>query len=130
MSRATTNAPCDPRLAEAIDIDRSARDDDGCRPLQNSYEGKTYSELERLGTPSRGNTLRAQGVLEWWDGVRKRDQSCSQQSACSFLACCMNMHHVQKIEIAAMVSQVSIVTLVDPTDARTLSTLAISPAGT
>jgi hypothetical protein len=53
MSRATTDAPRDPRPAEAIDIIGSARDDDGCWPLQNSCEGKTGVELERLVTPSR-----------------------------------------------------------------------------
>ena len=45
-------APRDPRLAEAIGIVRSARGDDGRWPLQNSYKGKTYFELERLGAPS------------------------------------------------------------------------------
>jgi hypothetical protein len=61
------NAPRDPRLAEAIDIVRSAQGDDGRWPLQNSYKGKTYFELERLGAPSRWNTLRALRVLKWWD---------------------------------------------------------------
>jgi hypothetical protein len=61
-------APRDPRLTEAIDIVRSARGDDGRWPLQNCYKGKTYFELERLGAPSRWNTLRALRVLKWWDG--------------------------------------------------------------
>jgi hypothetical protein len=40
-------------------------------PLQHSYKGKTYFELERLGAPSRWNTLRALQVLKWWyQGVR------------------------------------------------------------
>lgn len=61
------NAPCDPRLAEAIDIVRSRRGIDGRWPLQHSYKGKTYFELERMGAPSRWNTLRALRVLRWWD---------------------------------------------------------------
>jgi hypothetical protein len=61
------NAPRDPRLAEAIDIVRSSRRADGRWSLQNSYKGKTYFELERLGAPSRWNTLRALRVLKWWD---------------------------------------------------------------
>jgi len=61
-------APRDPRLAEAIDIVRNARGDDGRWLLQNCYKGKTYFELERLGAPSRWNTLRALRVLKWWDG--------------------------------------------------------------
>src|SRR5262249_31926539 len=61
-------APRDPRLAEAIDIVCSTRDDEGRWPLQNCYRGKTYFALERLGAPSRWNTLRALRVLKWWDG--------------------------------------------------------------
>ena len=61
------NAPCDARLAEAIDIVRGRQRKDGRWPLQHSYKGKTYFELERLGAPSRWNTLRALRVLRWWD---------------------------------------------------------------
>jgi len=61
------NAPRDPRLAEAIDIVRNRRRKDGRWPLQNRYKGKTYFELERLGAPSRWNTLRALRVLKWWE---------------------------------------------------------------
>jgi hypothetical protein len=66
------NAPRDPRLADAIDVVRSARGDDGRWPLQNCYKGKTYFQLERVGAPSRWNTLRALRVLKWWDGGRSR----------------------------------------------------------
>jgi hypothetical protein len=61
------NAPRDPRLAEAMDIVRSTQLKDGRWALQHSYKGKTYFELERLGAPSRWNTLRALRVLKWWD---------------------------------------------------------------
>ncbi len=61
-------APCDPRLGEAIDLVRAAQREDGRWPLENRYKGKTYFELERLGAPSRWNTLRALRVLKWWDG--------------------------------------------------------------
>jgi hypothetical protein len=64
------NAPRDERLTEAIDIVRSAQDNDGRWPLHNNYKGKTYFELERIGAPSRWNTLRALRVLKWWDGER------------------------------------------------------------
>ena len=60
-------APRDPRLAEAIDIVHSTRLEDGRWSLQHSYKGKTYFELERLGSPSRWNTLRALRVLNWWN---------------------------------------------------------------
>jgi hypothetical protein len=61
------DAPGDPRLADAIDIVRTSQRKDGRWLLQNSYKGKTYFELERLGAPSRWNTLRALRVLSWWD---------------------------------------------------------------
>jgi hypothetical protein len=59
-------APRDPRLAEAIDIVQGSQGDDGRWPLQQTYPGKTYFELERRGAPSRWNTLRALRVLKWW----------------------------------------------------------------
>lgn len=68
------NAPRDERLVEAIDIVRHGRREDGRWSLQHSYKGKTYFELERIGAPSRWNTLRALRVLKWWDrgrGIRK-----------------------------------------------------------
>lgn len=61
------NAPRDQRLAEAIAIVRSSQREDGRWSLQHSYKGQTYFELERLGAPSRWNTLRALRVLKWWD---------------------------------------------------------------
>ena len=61
------NAPRDERLAEAIDIVRNSRSSDGRWSLQNRYRGKTYFELERVGAPSRWNTLRALRVLNWWE---------------------------------------------------------------
>jgi len=61
------DAPRDPRLGEAIAIVRGAQRGDGRWPLQQSYKGKTYFTLERLGAPSRWNTLRALRVLKWWD---------------------------------------------------------------
>jgi hypothetical protein len=65
------DAPHDERLVDAIGIVRDTRRKDGRWTLQNSYRGKTYFELERVGAPSRWNTLRALRVLKWWD--RERD---------------------------------------------------------
>jgi hypothetical protein len=61
------DAPRNRLLEEAIDIVRSSQCEDGRWPLQHSYKGKTYFELERVGSPSRWNTLRALRVLKWWD---------------------------------------------------------------
>jgi hypothetical protein len=60
-------APHDPRLAEAIDLVRGSRLEDGRWPLHNVYKGKTFFELEHLGAASRWNTLRALRVLKWWE---------------------------------------------------------------
>ena len=60
----------DHRLAEAIAIVRNKQRADGRWPLENRYQGKAYFQLERLGAPSRWNTLRALRVLNWWDARR------------------------------------------------------------
>jgi hypothetical protein len=60
-------APRDRRLEEAIGIVQRGRDAAGRWPLQNTYKGKTWFELERAGEPSRWITLRALRVLKWWE---------------------------------------------------------------
>jgi hypothetical protein len=62
-------APRDERLGEAIDIVRSTQRKDGRWPLDNSYKGKTWFQMERVGAPSRWNTLRALRVLKWWNAA-------------------------------------------------------------
>lgn len=66
------HAPCDERLAEAIDIVRSRRLKDGRWLLEHAYGGKTFFQLERLGLPSCWNTLRAMRVLKWWERANPR----------------------------------------------------------
>jgi hypothetical protein len=63
----TVNAPRDPRLTDAIDIVLRSRRADGRWPLQHVHHGRTFFELERVGEPSRWNTLRALRVLKWWN---------------------------------------------------------------
>lgn len=60
------NAPRGGRLAEAIEIINKKRNRNDRWKLENSYKGKVYFELERLGRSSRWNTLRALRVQEWW----------------------------------------------------------------
>jgi hypothetical protein len=62
-------APRDPRLGDAIDIVRSRQGDDGRWSLEYAYRGRRYFELERIGAPSRWNTLRALRVLKWWQST-------------------------------------------------------------
>jgi len=63
----SVEAARDERLTDAIEIVRERRRADGRWTLQNRYRGRTYFELERLGAPSRWNTLRALRVLKWWE---------------------------------------------------------------
>jgi len=42
------------------------RGQDGLWPLTYKYDGKGYFDMERVGAPSRWNTLRALRVLRWW----------------------------------------------------------------
>ena len=66
------DAPADARLVDAIDIVREHQRDDGRWSLESRYPGKTYFEMERVGRPSRWNTLRALRVLRWWDAGAAR----------------------------------------------------------
>ena len=70
-----TGAPRDERLADAIEVVRRHRRPDGRWPLQNRHRGKVYFEMERLGAPSRWNTLRALRVLRWWERGLPRDRA-------------------------------------------------------
>ena len=60
-------APQDERLADAIEVVRRARQADGRWKLDHAYRGKVYFAMERVGRPSRWNTLRALRVLRWWE---------------------------------------------------------------
>jgi hypothetical protein len=57
----------DERVAEAIDLIASKRDDDGRWALETRHPGAMPVELdEGEGRPSRWNTLRALRVLDWY----------------------------------------------------------------
>jgi hypothetical protein len=60
----------DKRVAEAIDLVASKRDDDGTWPLDTHYPGRMPVETdEGEGRPSRWNTLRALRVLDWYSAT-------------------------------------------------------------
>ncbi|MGR0219509.1 hypothetical protein [Agromyces sp. ZXT2-6] len=66
--RATGRTP-DERCAEAIELVRHRRQDDGRWLLQNTHRARRHFAMEGVdGTPSRWNTLRAMRVLRWYDG--------------------------------------------------------------
>jgi hypothetical protein len=61
----------DERVDEAIELVRAKRDPDGRWPLEATYEGEVFFEMEDGdGAPSRWNTLRAMRVLRWYDEGR------------------------------------------------------------
>lgn len=61
----------DARIAEAIGVIESKRDVDGRLPLEVAHDDNLDFEMgERVGQPSRWNTLRALRVLRWYDRCR------------------------------------------------------------
>ncbi len=64
---ARLNAPHDERLQDATELLNRRRSADGTWPLQHKYAGKVFFDMEKVGGPSRWNTLRALRVLRWWE---------------------------------------------------------------
>jgi hypothetical protein len=65
--RAAGGAP-DGRMAEAIELVASKRDEDGRWPLENPHSGRVHFAMDDgEGKPSRWNTLRAMRVLRWYE---------------------------------------------------------------
>ena len=58
----------DPRMVEAVENVRSKQQPDGWWLLDRIHPGRVHFDLEdRVGAPSRWNTVRALRVLAWWD---------------------------------------------------------------
>ena len=63
----------DERVAEAIELVKSKRDDDGRWTLETQYPGVIPVQIdEGEGRPSRWNTLRALRVLKWYSAKNQR----------------------------------------------------------
>lgn len=62
-------APADPRLEDAIALVHRRQKPDGRWVLQNRHTGRVYFDMEKVGQPSRWNTLRALRVLRWWENA-------------------------------------------------------------
>jgi hypothetical protein len=61
----------DERVAEAVALVASKRDEDGRWPLDTQYPGSMpVATDEGEGRPSRWNTLRALRVLDWYAAAR------------------------------------------------------------
>lgn len=63
---ARANAAQDARLTEAIALLNEKQRKDGSWPVQNRHPGREFFQMEKIGGPSRWNTLRALRVLRWW----------------------------------------------------------------
>ena len=58
-------ASWDPRITDAVDVVRDRRTKNGRWKVQNHHTGREFFSLEKTGTESRWNTLRALRVLAW-----------------------------------------------------------------
>lgn len=61
------NAEKDERINDAIELIINRRGKEGIWKLQSRHPGKYFFEMEKVGRPSRWNTLRALRVLKWWE---------------------------------------------------------------
>ena len=61
------NLPCDPRMSEAIELIKKKQSKNGSWLLQSKHSGKVFFEMEKVGEPSRWNTLRALRILKWYE---------------------------------------------------------------
>jgi hypothetical protein len=68
---ARMRAPLDERMQEAVELLEKRRRADGSWPVQHRYPGKVFFEMEKIGRPSRWNTLRALRVLKWWQNSQQ-----------------------------------------------------------
>lgn len=66
-----SDAPYDERLEDPIAVVMRRRGKDGRWLLQNDHRGATFFTMEKVGQPSRWNTLRALRVLDWWERAAK-----------------------------------------------------------
>ena len=61
------NAPKDKRFNDAINLLIKKQTKEGLWKLQAKHQGKVFFEMEKVGEPSRWNTLRALRILKWWN---------------------------------------------------------------
>jgi len=64
------DAPQDERMNDAIELLQKKQKKDGLWPLNSGMSGRKFFDLEKVGQPSRWNTLRALRILNWWNGEK------------------------------------------------------------
>ena len=66
----------DPRMADAVEAIRSARQADGTWVQERRHPGRVWFHVDsEVGEPSKWLTLHAMRVLRWWDGAPQRAAS-------------------------------------------------------
>ena len=64
------DAPQDERMNDAIELLQKKQKKGGLWPLNSGMSGRKFFDLEKVGQPSRWNTLRALRILNWWNGEK------------------------------------------------------------
>ncbi|MBZ0198915.1 MAG: hypothetical protein K8H86_03540 [Ignavibacteriaceae bacterium] len=59
----------DERMSDAVDIVLKKRGKNKRWNLQSNHKGQTHFEMEKVGAPSRWNTLRALRVLKYFEVI-------------------------------------------------------------
>jgi hypothetical protein len=63
----TAGIDYDSRMQPALDVLHKKRRKDGTWPVQAKHPGKVHFDMEKTGSPSRWNTLRALRVLKQYN---------------------------------------------------------------
>lgn len=75
------DAPADERVTDAIAVLTSKQLPDGRWKLDHTFRGREFFALERVGNPSRWNTLHAVRVLRWWKRQDSPQPPCGSPSS-------------------------------------------------
>lgn len=67
---AASDTPWDERFGDAVDALVQRRRNDGRWPVQQKHSGRVWFDMEKIGGPSRWNTLRGLRALRWVDRSR------------------------------------------------------------
>lgn len=62
---ASVNSRWDERYLDALDLLVERQRKDGTWPVQHKHTGEVWFDMEKTGSPSRWNTLRALRVIRW-----------------------------------------------------------------
>ena len=61
--------PYDPRMEDAVNLLKSKQRKDGTWPVQAKHPGQVHFDMEKTGSPSRFNTLRALRILKGYEQI-------------------------------------------------------------